>query len=198
MLSFPFNSSTTVFHYNKDAFKAAGLDPRSRRPPGLRWPWRPAKTQDQRPQVPVHDQLGKLDAAGELLSLAQHRIRDQRQRLARHGCPPDFQQPLHVRHIENLANMAKRACSSTRARQRGRRHVRVGRMRHGDRLIGPVWQCQAQRQVRVGIGALPYYPDVKGAPQNTVIGGASLWVMSGKKEARLQGCGPVLCLPVQA
>ena len=27
MLSFPFNSSTTVLHYNKDAFKAAGLDP---------------------------------------------------------------------------------------------------------------------------------------------------------------------------
>src|SRR5450432_283424 len=27
MLSFPFNSSTTVFWYNKDAFKKAGLDP---------------------------------------------------------------------------------------------------------------------------------------------------------------------------
>ena len=27
MLSFPFNSSTTVSHYNKDAFKAAGLNP---------------------------------------------------------------------------------------------------------------------------------------------------------------------------
>ena len=27
MLSFPFNSSTTVLIYNKDAFKAAGLDP---------------------------------------------------------------------------------------------------------------------------------------------------------------------------
>ena len=27
MLSLPFNSSTTVFFYNKDAFKAAGLDP---------------------------------------------------------------------------------------------------------------------------------------------------------------------------
>ena len=26
MLSFPFNSSTTVFYFNKDAFKAAGLD----------------------------------------------------------------------------------------------------------------------------------------------------------------------------
>ena len=32
-----------------------------------------------------------------------------------------------------------------------------------------------------GIGTLPYYPDVPGAPQNTVIGGASLWVMNGKK-----------------
>src|SRR6187399_1960421 len=27
MLSMPFNSSTTIFYYNKDAFKAAGLDP---------------------------------------------------------------------------------------------------------------------------------------------------------------------------
>ena len=28
---------------------------------------------------------------------------------------------------------------------------------------------------------LPYYADVAGAPQNSIIGGASLWVMSGKK-----------------
>ena len=38
-----------------------------------------------------------------------------------------------------------------------------------------------------GIGTLPYYPDVPGTPQNTVIGGASLWVMSGKKEAEYKG-----------
>jgi len=34
MLSFPFNSSTTVFWYNKDAFKKAGLDPNQ---PPLTW-----------------------------------------------------------------------------------------------------------------------------------------------------------------
>jgi hypothetical protein len=38
-----------------------------------------------------------------------------------------------------------------------------------------------------GIGTLPYYPDVPGAPQNTVIGGASLWVMSGKKPEEYKG-----------
>ena len=35
MLSLPFNSSTTVLHYNKDAFRAAGLDPN--KPPST-WP----------------------------------------------------------------------------------------------------------------------------------------------------------------
>src|SRR5512144_2010482 len=34
MLSFPFNSSTTVFWYNKDAFEKAGLDPNQ---PPLTW-----------------------------------------------------------------------------------------------------------------------------------------------------------------
>jgi sn-glycerol 3-phosphate transport system substrate-binding protein len=34
---------------------------------------------------------------------------------------------------------------------------------------------------------MPYYPDVPGAPQNTVIGGASLWVMSGKTKAEYKG-----------
>ena len=38
-----------------------------------------------------------------------------------------------------------------------------------------------------GISTLPYYPDVQGAPQNTVIGGASLWVMTGKKPEEYKG-----------
>lgn len=36
MLSFPFNSSTTIFYYNKDAFKKAGLTLKRRPPPGLK------------------------------------------------------------------------------------------------------------------------------------------------------------------
>jgi sn-glycerol 3-phosphate transport system substrate-binding protein len=35
MMSFPFNSSTPVFQYNKDAFKAAGMDPEK---PPTTWP----------------------------------------------------------------------------------------------------------------------------------------------------------------
>ena len=34
---------------------------------------------------------------------------------------------------------------------------------------------------------MPYYPDVAGAPQNSIIGGASLWVMGGKKPEEYKG-----------
>ena len=38
-----------------------------------------------------------------------------------------------------------------------------------------------------GVAPLPYYPDVKGAPQNTIIGGASLWVMNGRPAPEYKG-----------
>ena len=38
-----------------------------------------------------------------------------------------------------------------------------------------------------GVGMLPYWPDVAGAPQNSIIGGATLWVLSGHKPAEYKG-----------
>jgi sn-glycerol 3-phosphate transport system substrate-binding protein len=38
-----------------------------------------------------------------------------------------------------------------------------------------------------GLAELPYYPDVPGAPQNSIIGGASLWVIGGKKPEEYEG-----------
>ena len=37
------------------------------------------------------------------------------------------------------------------------------------------------------VNFLPYHDDIKGAPQNSIIGGATLWVMSGKKPAEYKG-----------
>jgi sn-glycerol 3-phosphate transport system substrate-binding protein len=34
---------------------------------------------------------------------------------------------------------------------------------------------------------MPYFPDVKDAPQNSIIGGASLWVMGGKSAEEYKG-----------
>jgi sn-glycerol 3-phosphate transport system substrate-binding protein len=46
---------------------------------------------------------------------------------------------------------------------------------------------KANAKFAFGAAPMPYYPDVKGAPQNSIIGGASLWVMGGKKPAEYKG-----------
>ena len=38
-----------------------------------------------------------------------------------------------------------------------------------------------------GVAMLPYWPEVKGAPQNSIIGGATLWVLSGHKKEDYKG-----------
>jgi sn-glycerol 3-phosphate transport system substrate-binding protein len=43
-----------------------------------------------------------------------------------------------------------------------------------------------------GVAQLPYYDDFQGAPQNTLIGGAGLWVLSGKPAAEYKGAARFL------
>ena len=41
--------------------------------------------------------------------------------------------------------------------------------------------------INYGLGQLPYYADLEGAPQNTIPGGASLWVFGGKSDEEYKG-----------
>ena len=43
-----------------------------------------------------------------------------------------------------------------------------------------------------GVAQLPYYDDVKGAPHHSLIGGAGLWVLAGKKAAEYKGAARFL------
>jgi sn-glycerol 3-phosphate transport system substrate-binding protein len=188
MLSFPFNSSTTVFHYNKDAFKAAGLDPDK---PPRTWP-------------EVALAAGKLKASGhkcpfttswvswtQLESFsAWHNTEFATKGNGMRGFDArlTFNSPLHVRHIENLANMAKTGLFVYKGRGNAADATFVSgecaMITGSSALYGNV---KRNGKFANGIGTLPYYPDVAGAPQNTVIGGASLWVMSGKKDTEYKG-----------
>jgi len=99
-----------------------------------------------------------------------------------------FNSPLHVRHIENLANMAKQGLFV----YKGRGNSADATFYSGECAMmtgssGLYANIKKSAKFASGIAPLPYYPDVPGAPQNTVIGGASLWVMSGKKPAEYKG-----------
>jgi sn-glycerol 3-phosphate transport system substrate-binding protein len=188
MMSLPFNSSTTVFHYNKDAFKAAGLDPEA---PPKTWP-------------EVALAAAKLKASGhkcpyttswqswtQLESFsAWHNVEFATKRNGFNGLDTrlDITTPLHVRHIENLANMSKQGLFVYKGRGNAADATFVSgecAMTTGSSaLYGSI---KRNSKFAAGISTLPYYPDVTGAPQNTVIGGASLWVMSGRKAEEYKG-----------
>ena len=188
MLSFPFNSSTTVFYYNKDAFKAAGLDPEKA---PTTWPEVFAaadKLKASGHKCPFTTswvswtQLESFSAWHNTLFASQNNgFGGTSARLA-------FNSPLHVRHFENLAKMAKNGTFV----YKGRNNSADAAFPSGECAMmtgssGLYARVAKDAKFKYGISTLPYYPDVKGAPQNTVIGGASLWVMAGKTPEKYKG-----------
>jgi len=96
--------------------------------------------------------------------------------------------PLHVRHIENLGNMAQQGLFV----YKGRAGSAGANFESGECAISfnssaAYAGISKNAKFKFAVGTLPYYPDVQGAPQNTVIGGASLWAMSGKKSEEYKG-----------
>jgi sn-glycerol 3-phosphate transport system substrate-binding protein len=192
MLSFPFNSSTTVFYYNKDMFKKHGLGDKA----PATWP-------------EVALAAAKLKGSGEKCGFSpawqswtqlesfstwhNSSFATKNNGFGGMDARLSFNSPLHVRHIENLANMTKQGLMS----YSGRRTEAEAKFWTGE--CGMITSSSAayagiKRNAKFdfGIAQLPYYPDVTGAPQNTIIGGASLWVMAGKKPAEYKGVAQFL------
>ena len=188
MLSFPFNSSTTVFYVNKDAFKAAGIDTSKL----------PATWTD------VALAAAKLKASGHKCPLTiawqgwtqlesfstWHNVElaTKKNGLAGWDARLVANSPLHVRHIENLANMAKQGSFV----YKGRANIPEATFVSGECAMimtssGFYGNVKKNAKFDFAVTTLPYYADVPGAPQNTVIGGASLWVMAGKKSQEYKG-----------
>jgi sn-glycerol 3-phosphate transport system substrate-binding protein len=189
MLSMPFNSSSAVMWYNKDAFKKAGLNPDQ---PPKTWP-------------EVFEAAKKLKTAGyancgfgnawvtwlniEQLS-AWHNVPLATKANGMDGFDTvlNFNSPLHVKHLQNLVELQKDKTYD----YSGRTNTGEGRFTSGE---CPIFLTSSAFFGNVRTNAkfdfanapMPYYPDVQGAPQNSIIGGASLWVMGGKSAQEYKG-----------
>ncbi len=189
MLSFPFNSSSAVMWYNKDGFKKAGLNPDA---PPKTWP-------------EVFEAAKKLKAAGfpncgfstawvtwlnvEQLS-AWHNLPLSTKANGMDGFETElkFNDALHVKHLETLVELQKDKTYD----YSGRTNTGEGRFSSGECPIFMTSSAffaavRANAKFDFGNAPMPYYPDVAGAPQNSIIGGASLWVMGGKKAEEYKG-----------
>jgi sn-glycerol 3-phosphate transport system substrate-binding protein len=189
MLSFPFNSSSMVMWLNNDALEKAGLDPKK---PPRTWP-------------EVFEAAKKLKASGKDscgFSTAWVTWAHIEQFSAWHNVPIgtesnglggfntvlQFNSPLHVKHLENLVNLQKDKTFD----YSGRTNTGEGRFTSGECAIfltssGFFGNVKNNAKFNWSNAPMPYYPDAKGAPQNSIIGGASLWVMGGKKPEEYKG-----------
>jgi sn-glycerol 3-phosphate transport system substrate-binding protein len=183
MLSMPFNSSTAVFYYNKDAFRKAGLDVNK---PPVTWP-------------ELFEAARKLKAAGYEYGFttnwifwiqlenfcAWHNIPYGTRTNGFEGLDTVFliNSELPVRHFTNIYNLSKEQVFVYGGRENKANSLFTsGQVPIHFESIGGYGNMKATCKFDFGVARLPYYPDVKGAPQNSIIGGASLWVM-GKKSA---------------
>ncbi|MFN3610826.1 sn-glycerol-3-phosphate ABC transporter substrate-binding protein UgpB [Tepidimonas sp.] len=188
MLSFPFNSSTTVLHYNKDAFRAAGLDPNK---PPKSWPevaLAAAKLKTAGHKCPFTTSWQSWTQLESFSTWHNVEFATKNNGFGGLDARLAYNSPLHVRHIENLANMAKQGLFVYKGRGNAADATYVSgecaMLTGSSALYGNV---KRNAKFDFGISTLPYYPDVPGAPQNTIIGGASLWVMAGKKDEEYKG-----------
>jgi sn-glycerol 3-phosphate transport system substrate-binding protein len=188
MLSMPFNSSTPVLFYNKDAFKKAGLDPS-----------KPPRTWDE-----VEDAATKTKDAGmacgyttgwqswvqlETMS-AWHNQEFATRQNGFSGLDTKlvFDNRLLVRHISKLSSWVKSGLFT----YAGRKNEPEAKFFGGDCAMltsssAAYANIKRNSKFEFGVSQLPYYGDVKGAPQNSIIGGASLWVMAGRTPAEYKG-----------
>ncbi|HVY56358.1 MAG TPA: extracellular solute-binding protein, partial [Xanthobacteraceae bacterium] len=96
--------------------------------------------------------------------------------------------PVLTRHIAKLAEW-----QTTRIFDYGGRADRAERKFYGSEcglFIGSSAtraEVLANAKFEVGYGMLPYWPDVPGAPQNSIIGGGSLWVLKDRPETEYKG-----------
>jgi sn-glycerol 3-phosphate transport system substrate-binding protein len=188
MLSFPFNASTPILYYNKDLFRAAGLDPEAA---PKTWP-------------EVGAAAKRLRASGAVCGLttswpswinvenfsAFHNLPISTRANGFGGLDAElnFNNPAMVRHIAQLAewqatkvfDYSGRAQTAEPRFQKGECGIFIG-------SSATRADIKANSKFEVGYGMLPYWPDVAGAPQNTIIGGATLWVLRDRPRAEYKG-----------
>lgn len=187
MLSMPFNSSTPVLYYNKEAFKKAGLDPDK---PPKTWP----EVADYARKLVKVGYTGFSTAWISWIQLenfsAWHNVPIGTKANGFGGLDTEFvfNSPLHVKHIQQLADWQKDKIFV----YGGRRNL--GNAKFSSEEVAMYTESSAGYagfkttcKFDFGTSMLPYWPDAPGAPQNTIIGGASLWVMAGHSPEEYKG-----------
>jgi sn-glycerol 3-phosphate transport system substrate-binding protein len=188
MLSFPFNSSSPILFYNKDVFRRAGLDVDD---PPTTWPevWDIARRIARSGAATC----GLTSAWVTWIHLENFAAWNNlpyatlENGMAGSDIELKINAPIFVKHFGEMARLAAEGVFRYGGRTSEAKQLflsgECGMYTDSSAGLGDV----VRSGIDYGTGPLPFEPAAKGAPQNTIPGGASLWVFSGHSDAEYKG-----------
>ncbi len=186
MLSFPFNSSSMVMWVNLDALKKAGIAE-----PPKTWPEVFAdakKLHETNPTCGFSTAWGSWGLIEQFSAWHNVPIGTKANGLDSFDTVLEFNTPLEAKLLQNLVDLQKDKSFD----YSGRTNTGEGRFTSGECpmfMTSSAFYPNVKANAKFAYNAIPmpYFPDVAGAPQNSIIGGASLWVMGGKSPEEYKG-----------
>ncbi|MSQ63652.1 MAG: sn-glycerol-3-phosphate ABC transporter substrate-binding protein UgpB [Betaproteobacteria bacterium] len=193
LLALPFNISTPILFYNKDAFRKAGLDPQ-----------KAPQTWYEMPKA-----MGALVESGvecvyttvwpswvQIENMSTWHNQDFATRengLAGLDAKLIFNTHLMVRHVSMLASWERSGYFTYSGRRiEGERRFAKGECAMVTAASSSYADLRREAKFDFGVAQLPYYDDIRGAPHHSLIGGAGLWVLAGKQNAEYRGVAKFL------
>lgn len=188
LLSYPFNVSTPILYYNKTLFRRAGFDPDV---PPRTWPELEKTAQRLREAgVPCgfSSHWPSWIHVENFSALHDLPIATQANGLRGLDAELTINNPALVNYIAALVSWQK-----SRTFDYGGRGTTAEPKFYSSEcamFIGSsalIAEMRMKAKFDVGYGMLPYWPDIRAAPQNSMIGGASLWVLRGRPSVEYRG-----------
>ena len=179
MASMPFNSSTALMWYSKDAFRKAGLDP-AKPPETWQEVMAAAKAIKEKNAATVPMTSAWLTWVQLEQYSAIHNIPFASEADGFNGLNAQLEinSKAHVKHMQRLLDMAKDGTFKYAGRDSAPEQLLIS----GD--AGICFTSSAARGNMVknakydwGMAYLPHDPEIIKTPLNSIIGGASIWVM---------------------
>ncbi|GAM76040.1 glycerol-3-phosphate ABC transporter [Vibrio ishigakensis] len=187
MMSMPFNSSTPVMYYNQDMFEKAGIKEAPRT-------WKEME-ETSRKLMKSGAKCGFTTTWQSWVQIENFGARNNIPVATKHNgfdgfdTEYTFNSEPYVKHIDQMAKWSKEGIFKYGGRQSdGMPLFYTGEcaMTMGS-SAGLAGIQENMKGTKIGVAELPYEDTLVSKPQNTIIGGASLWVLQGHSNEEYKG-----------
>ena len=193
MLSLPFNSSTPVLWVNRDLLEQADVDPDTDLSTWQKVDAVLDKVKDAGIDCPLTTAWQSWSHLENLSAYHDVPFATEENGFAGLDTELVFNGPVQVKHIGAMGDWAEEGKFIYAGRRNeGGANFRAGECALFTESSAGYAGIKSEAEFDFDVRPLPYWDGVEGAPQNTIIGGASLWVMEGHDPADYEGVATFL------